>query len=73
MVFLLEEIAVETVAIVSTLVAAACLVGVLLGFAREHRAQRAAAPSGGYVSSARDVRNADRATRQTSTFTPSHS
>ena len=60
MLFLLEEAAVEIVAIAATLVAAGLLVMVLVGFALERRARRTLA------SPRVIVRHS-----QTSTFTPS--
>jgi hypothetical protein len=61
MLFLLEEIAVEAVMIVATIVAAACLLIVLVGFVLQRRAASAPAPA---------VRT-ERAARVPSGFTPS--
>jgi hypothetical protein len=72
MVFLLEEIAVEATMIIATLVATACLLIVLAGFALQRRSSRAPASAGHPVSRSRDARGSERLAHSVSTFTPSH-
>jgi hypothetical protein len=68
MMFLLEEIAVEAVMIIATLVATACLLIVLVGFVLQRRASRVPAPAG----HPRDARGGERLAGSVSTFAPSH-
>jgi hypothetical protein len=70
MVLLLEEIAVEAVAVIATLVAAACLLIVLAGFALEHRALRALKASRLDSRCTRSAQSAERPTVP-SAFSPS--
>jgi archaellin len=70
MVFLLEEIIVEAAMVIATVVATACLLVVLAGFALQRRAERngarAAAPA------TRGTLVAERGVRPMSASTPSH-
>jgi hypothetical protein len=59
MVFLLEEIVVEFVAIAATVVATGLLVAVLIGFALERRPLRAPEPSSNSGSFRQTARTAD--------------
>jgi len=69
MMFLFEEIVVEGGMILATLVATACLLVVVLGFALQHRAQRSAARAADPAMPGALV--AERGARPMSTFTPS--
>jgi hypothetical protein len=71
MVFLLEEIIVEAAMVIATVVATACLLIVLAGFALQRRALRRGAPAARLVVLAQDARVSDRAAHRVSTLTPS--
>lgn len=64
MTFLFEEIVVEAGMIIATIAATACLLIVLVGFALQRRALRAA--------STRDAWRVERSARSASGFTPTH-
>jgi hypothetical protein len=72
MLFLLEEIAVEATMIIATLVATACLLIILVGFALQRRPLRAPAAAGRPTGRSRDARGSERLAPSVSTFTPSH-
>ena len=67
-----EEIAVEMIAVIATVVALACLVTILAGVVLERRAVRALTTSRTVERHVVRVRGAERRPGATSAFTPSH-
>ena len=72
MMFLFEEIVVEGAFIIATLVAAACLLVLLAGFALQGRALGRRASASDLAVSTHDLRGAQRAARAVSSFTPTN-